>query len=63
MTKPEALRELSVDDLRQRERELDEELFRLRMQKATGQLEAPSKLRAGRRELARLKTVLREKQQ
>lgn len=55
------LRDLSVDDLRQRERDLDQELFRLRIQKATHQLEATSKLQATRRDLARVKTVLREK--
>jgi large subunit ribosomal protein L29 len=55
------LRDLSVEDLRQRERELDEALFRLRIQKATAQLEQTSKVRATRRDLARVKTVLREK--
>ena len=55
------LRDLSVDDLRTRERELDEELFRLRIQKATAQLDQTSKVRTTRRDLARVKTVLREK--
>jgi large subunit ribosomal protein L29 len=55
------LRDLSVEDLRARERQLDEELFRLRIQKATAQLDATSKLRTTRRDLARVKTVLREK--
>ena len=44
-------------------RELDDELFRLRIQKSMGQLEAPAKLRDMRRDLARIKTILREKQQ
>ena len=55
------LRDLSVDDLRARERQLDEELFRLRIQKATAQLDQTSKVRSTRRDLARVKTVLREK--
>ena len=55
------LRDLSVDDLRARERELDEEVFRLRIQKATSSLEQSSKVKAARRDLARVKTILREK--
>lgn len=55
------LRDLSVEDLRARERQLDEELFRLRIQKATAQLDQTSKVRTTRRDLARVKTVLREK--
>ena len=55
------IREMSVDDLRVRERELDDQLFRLRIQKSMGQLEAPDKVRGIRKDLARVKTVLREK--
>jgi large subunit ribosomal protein L29 len=55
------LRDLSVEDLRTRERELDEEVFRLRIQKATSSLEQTSKVKAARRDLARVKTILREK--
>jgi large subunit ribosomal protein L29 len=55
-------RELNVDELRQREREMDDQLFRLRIQKSMGQLEAAHKLKAVRRDLARVKTVLREKE-
>jgi large subunit ribosomal protein L29 len=55
------LRDLNVDELRQREKDLDDQLFRLRMQKAMGQLEAPAKLKGLRRELARVKTVIGEK--
>jgi large subunit ribosomal protein L29 len=57
------IRELDVAELRTREKELDDELFRLRIQKSMGQLEAPAKLRDMRRDLARIKTILREKQQ
>ena len=56
------IRELTVDDLRAREHELDDQLFRLRIQKSMGQLEAPAKIRDLRRSLARIKTILREKQ-
>jgi large subunit ribosomal protein L29 len=59
--KSSELRDLSVEDLRLRATELDESLFRLRIQKATAQLEQTSKLRATRRDLARVKTILREK--
>ena len=56
------VRELGVDELRAREKELDDQLFRLRIQKSMGQLEAPAKVRDLRRDLARIKTILREKQ-
>jgi large subunit ribosomal protein L29 len=56
------IREMSVDDLRTRVRELDDQLFRLRLQKSMGQLEAPAKVREVRKDLARMKTVLKEKQ-
>jgi large subunit ribosomal protein L29 len=59
--KVEEIRELSVDVLREREKELDDQLFRLRIQKSMGQLEAPAKVRDVRRDLARVKTILREK--
>ena len=60
--KPEKVREMSVDDLRGEEKKLAEQLFRLRVQKALGQLDNPLKLRETRRSIARLKTVLRQKQ-
>jgi large subunit ribosomal protein L29 len=56
------LRDLSVDDLNARAKELEDQLFRMRLQKALGQLEAPMKLRFTRRDLARVKTVITEKQ-
>ena len=55
-------RELTSDDLHAREKELDDQLFRLRIQKSMGQLEAAHKLKTLRRDLARVKTVLREKE-
>jgi large subunit ribosomal protein L29 len=55
------LRDLGAEELGTRERELADQLFRLRIQKAMGQLETPDKLRTIRRDLARIKTVLRQK--
>ena len=45
-------RDLQVDELRQREKDMDDQLFRLRIQKSMGQLEAAHKLKAIRRDLA-----------
>ena len=55
------LRGLSVEDLRHRARELDDRVFRLRLQRSMGQSEAGNKIRPLRRESARVRTVLREK--
>jgi large subunit ribosomal protein L29 len=55
------LREKSVDELHTRERELTEQLFKLRFQRATGRMESPAKMRQVRREIARIKTLLNEK--
>ena len=57
------IRELTTDDLRARVTELDDQLFRPRLQKSMGQLEAPAKVRDVRKDLARMKTILREKEQ
>ena len=59
--KASELRELTADDLRTKAAELEERLFRMRVQKAMGALEAPITLRTVRRDLARVKTVLGEK--
>jgi len=59
--KAQEYREQSVEELKQREVELADQLFALRLQKVTGQLENPSKIRAARRDLARVLTVMREK--
>jgi large subunit ribosomal protein L29 len=55
------LRDLGADELSVKEHELADQLFRMRIQKSMGQLEAPEKLRTVRRDLARIKTVLRQK--
>jgi ribosomal protein L29 len=55
------LRGLPVEDLRQRARDLDDQVFRLRLQRSMGQSEAGNRIRPLRREAARVHTVLREK--
>jgi large subunit ribosomal protein L29 len=55
------LRDRTVEELRAKERELAQQLFVLRLNKSTGQLKSPAKVRNARRELARVLTVLREK--
>ena len=55
------LRDRTVEELQAKERELAQQLFVLRLNKSTGQLESPAKVRQARRELARVLTVLREK--
>jgi ribosomal protein L29 len=55
------LRGLSVEDLRQRAKELDDQVFRLRLQRSMGQAESGNKMRPLRRERARVYTVLYEK--
>ena len=59
--KASELRSLGDDELGVKERELTDQLFRMRIQKSMGQLEAPDKIRGVRRDLARVKTVLRQK--
>ncbi len=54
-------REQTVEELKEKELELAEQLFALRLQKVTGQLESPAKISAVRKDLARVLTVLREK--
>ena len=56
------LRDLSVDDLEGRAKELEDQLFRMRIQQSLGQLDVPLKLRFTRRDLARIKMVITEKQ-
>jgi large subunit ribosomal protein L29 len=55
------IRELSAQELVQRVAELEEELFRSRLQNATGQMENPLRIRGLRRDIARCKTIQREK--
>ena len=60
--KPEKFRELSLADLTAREKDLSEQLMKLRFQKAIGQLDSGLKVRETRRDIARVKTILKEKQ-
>jgi large subunit ribosomal protein L29 len=60
--KPEKVREMSADDLRGEEKKLQEQLFKLRLQKSLGQLDNALKIRETRRDIARVKTILKEKQ-
>jgi large subunit ribosomal protein L29 len=55
------VRELSRDELTQKILDLRQELFNLRFQAATGRIEKPARLRAIRRDIARIKTILGEK--
>ena len=59
--KASELREQTVEELQDKEKELAEKLFALRLQRVTGQLESPAKMRDAKRDLARVLTVLREK--
>ena len=59
--KADKAREMSSAELQTKEKELEEQLFRLRLQRSIGQLDNPGKIRETRREIARVKTVLREK--
>ena len=59
--KVEKIRELKNEELETRVEELEEEIFRARIQKETGQLDRMGKVRNLRRDLARVKTVLRER--
>jgi len=55
------LRDLSDEELRAKLRELQEELFNLRFQLATGQIENVGRIRTVRRDIARLKTIQRQR--
>jgi large subunit ribosomal protein L29 len=55
------LRDMGADELGVKERDLVDQLFRMRIQKSMGQLDVPEKMKTVRRDLARVKTVLRQK--
>jgi large subunit ribosomal protein L29 len=58
----EKMRDQDTAELNQRQTELAEQVFRLRFQLTTGQAEAVTKLRSARKDLARVKTLLRERE-
>ncbi|MDF1754932.1 MAG: 50S ribosomal protein L29 [Verrucomicrobiales bacterium] len=60
-SKIKELRELSVDELATRRRDLKEELLNLRVQKESGQIENPARIKTARRDIARIETLLTEK--
>ena len=62
MTKPEELRDLSDDELDTKLAEAKEELFNLRFQLVTGQLDNPMAIKIMRKEIARILTVIRERE-
>jgi large subunit ribosomal protein L29 len=60
--KPSAVRALSIDELKLKEEELRKELFNLRFRLATGEVENPMRIRAIRKDIARVLTVMTEMQ-
>ena len=61
-TTAEELRQLTAEELTNKVREMKEELFNLRFQAATGQLESHGRLTAVRKEIARVYTIIRERE-
>ena len=61
MNKIEELRKLTTEELNNKIKENKEELFNLRFQQATGNLEKPGRLKDLRKEVARMKTIIRER--
>jgi large subunit ribosomal protein L29 len=59
--KPSDFRSLTVDELRQREYDLRKELFNLRFQLATGEIENPMRIRTVKKDIARVLTIRNEK--
>ncbi len=55
------LRETTVDELRKKEQDLRKELFNLRFQQATGEIENPMRIRAIKKDIAKILTVITEK--
>ena len=61
MMKAKELKNLSVEELTKKLEELKKDLFMLRMQHATNQLDNPMQLNATKKDIARVKTIIREK--
>ncbi len=61
--KASKMRDMSKEDLQQEENELRAQMFKLRFQSATGQIESAPRMRGVRRDIARIQTVLREMEQ
>ncbi|MCU0530515.1 MAG: 50S ribosomal protein L29 [Syntrophales bacterium] len=60
--KSKDIKDLSVDELRVKERDLTDELFRLKIRHTTGQLDSPAALKNVRRDIARIKTAMKQKE-
>jgi large subunit ribosomal protein L29 len=56
------IRDLGIDELVQKNKDLVEELFKLRLRHTSGQLESPAAMRSVRKNIARIKTILRERE-
>lgn len=56
------VRDMNTDDLIQKRGELRESIFNLKLKRATSRLESPMKLREARKDLARIETILRERE-
>ena len=56
------MRDLSIDELRVKERDLVDELFKLKIRHTTGQLDSPAALKNVRSDIARVKTVMKRKE-
>jgi len=59
--KPSEIRELTEDEVANKKTELEDQLFKLKFQHALGQLENAMKIKSIKKDLARIKTILREK--
>lgn len=59
--RPEEIRELTEEELQDKEQELREKLFNLRFQKATGELDNTSEIKRTKKDIARVKTIARER--
>ncbi len=60
--KSKEIRDLSIDELRVKERDLADELFKLKIRHTTGQLDSPAALKNVRRDIARIKTIRKQKE-
>ncbi|RME68071.1 MAG: 50S ribosomal protein L29 [Nitrospirae bacterium] len=62
MLKPAELRDMTVEELKQKEQELRKELFNLRFQKVTGEIQNPNRIKEVKKDIARVLTIIRQKQ-
>ncbi len=60
--RPSVLRNMTVEEIRQKEKDLRRELFNLRFQKATGEIQNPKRITAVRKDISRMLTIIAEKE-